>query len=159
MYPECADVLPRPPIMDPLTCFQKIPIQKIQDTYEKRHDLIGVRIGYKGCMVDQSDIVNSFLVPEDSVVVFNAIEPFSATVQHQTQGPPSLREELIQAEIARRHQETEFGHDARQTANKMPTLEQWEENQYAMVLIEPPLLLMMHRAIRQLNTIQALLRR
>ncbi|KAI4946500.1 hypothetical protein J4E91_007188 [Alternaria rosae] len=79
----------------------KTPIQKIQDTYEKRHDLIGVRIGYKGCMVDQSDIVKSFLVPEDSVVVFNAIEPFSATVQHQTQGPPSLREELIQAEIAR----------------------------------------------------------
>ncbi|KAI4958590.1 hypothetical protein J4E86_004194 [Alternaria arbusti] len=95
----------------------KIPINKIQDTYEKRHGLIGVRISYKGCVVDQSNIVKSFLVPEDSVVVFNAVDPLNATVQHQTQDPPSLREELIQAEIPRRHQEIESGHDAKQTAN------------------------------------------
>ncbi|KAI4649500.1 hypothetical protein J4E93_003820 [Alternaria ventricosa] len=95
----------------------KIPIQKIQDTYERRHDLNSVRISYKGCIVDQSDIVKSFLVPEDSVVVFNAVDPLNATVQHQTQDPTSLREELIQAEIARRHQEIESGHNAKQTVN------------------------------------------
>jgi hypothetical protein len=92
-------------------------MQKIQDTYEKRHGLTGIRIAYKGRTVDRNDLVKSFLVPEDSLVVFTAIDPVNTTVQHRKQGHPSFTEQLMQADIASPHQETLPSHHASQTAN------------------------------------------
>jgi hypothetical protein len=109
--------MPRAPIHEPANNPQKISMQKIQDTYEKRHDLTGIRIAYKGRTVDRNDLVKSFLVPEDILVVFTAIDPVNTTVQHRKQGHPSFREQLMQADIVSPHQETLPSHHASQTAN------------------------------------------
>lgn len=76
-------------------------MQKIQETYEKRHDLTDIRISFKGRMVDQSDVVKSFLLPGDDLVVFVALGPLKAMVQHQTRELPTFEEQLMQAGVAR----------------------------------------------------------
>ncbi|KAG9195536.1 hypothetical protein G6011_00657 [Alternaria panax] len=93
----------------------KIPMQKIQETYEKRHELTGVRISFKGRMVDQSELVKSFLLPGDDLVVFIAVDPSNITAQHQTHELPSFQEQLMQVGVAR--QDTAASGHVTQTAN------------------------------------------
>jgi hypothetical protein len=78
-------------------------MQTIQQTYEKRHELRGIRIGFKGRIVDQRDIVKSFLLPGDDLVVFVAINTNSlnATAQHQIREVPSFEGQLMQTDAAR----------------------------------------------------------
>lgn len=64
-------------------------MQKIQETYENRHELTDVRISFKDRIVDQNDVVKSFLVPGDDLVIFAAVDTSTAT-----------SEQVVQASVA-----------------------------------------------------------
>ena len=50
----------------------KIPIQKIYDTYEKRHEGLVFQLKSKNAVVDRSDTIKSFLANNPDLVVFHA---------------------------------------------------------------------------------------
>ncbi|CAN9359630.1 unnamed protein product [Alternaria alternata] len=78
----------------------KISMQKIRETYEERHGFTDVQLSFKGRVVDQNDVINSLLLPGDDLVVFVAIDPTNATVQHQNCEPTLLEEQLTQSGVA-----------------------------------------------------------
>jgi hypothetical protein len=57
-------------------------MQKIRETYEERQGFTAVQLSFKGRVVDQNDVIKSLLLPGDDLVVFVAIDPTNATVQH-----------------------------------------------------------------------------
>jgi GTPase SAR1 family protein len=92
-------------------------VQKIQDIYEKRRALTGIRISFKGRIVEQSTLVKSLLLPNDDLVVFTAVDLLNGTVQHQEFS--SCKE----ADTASQHEENAPGGPVTQTANNNPGLE------------------------------------
>ncbi|CAN9336093.1 unnamed protein product [Alternaria alternata] len=77
----------------------KISMQKIRETYEERQGFTAVQLSFKGRVVDQNDVIKSLLLPGDDLVVFVAIDPTNATVQHQNCEPTLLEEQLTQSGV------------------------------------------------------------
>ncbi|KAH8631634.1 hypothetical protein IG631_13317 [Alternaria alternata] len=74
-------------------------MQKIRETYEERQGFTAVQLSFRGRVVDQNDVIKSLLLPGDDLVVFVAIDPTNATVQHQNCEPTLLEEQLTQCGV------------------------------------------------------------
>ncbi|KAF2031640.1 hypothetical protein EK21DRAFT_62781 [Setomelanomma holmii] len=68
----------------------KISIQKIHETYQKRHEGLDFHLRFEHIIADKSDTVKSFMRPEDDLVLFLAcvVEPTRAQAEDLAQAQP-----------------------------------------------------------------------